>query len=68
MTLRIVYYLVNTKKSCCGAAQNPKGNPDPGVLYLQALDELVWNPGEYEAKTTVCLHVYFCLKKYQGDR
>lgn len=68
MTQRIVYYLVNTEKSCSGAAQDPKGNPDPGILYLQALDELVWIPGGYEAKTTVCLHVYFCLKKYQGDR
>lgn len=59
MTLRSAYYLVYAVKSCSGAAEDPEGNPDPGVLYLQNLDELVWLPEGYEAKKTVRLHV--CL-------
>lgn len=44
-------------KSCSGAVGDPEGNPDPGVLHLQYLDELVWTPGGYGTKKTVCLHV-----------
>lgn len=65
MTPRIVYYFMLRRGA--GAVGLLRIQREIQIL-LQALDELVWIPGEHEAKTTVCLHVCVCLKKYQGDR